>query len=217
MTQTLFISGTGTGIGKTFVTAALARHLRQEGVAVRALKPIETGCDPDPEDALLLGRAAGDPSFAHHRDFYRERPALGPLAATLSGQPPFPFERVLEATRTAFAEEGWTLVEGAGGLLVPLTEEHTVADFVAALGAPLLLVAPDILGAQSHVLTALESAHRRSLSVQAIILNQLPKPETPDSHNAAVLRRLTAYPVLETEDPSWPDELVALIRTPTAP
>jgi len=88
MTPGLFVGGTGTGVGKTYVARALARALsREAGRAVAALKPLETGCDPDPLDALALAGACGRPELAHHRGLYRVPPPLAPYAATLGGLP----------------------------------------------------------------------------------------------------------------------------------
>lgn len=195
----LFVTATGTGCGKTFVTRALAAGLRGRGLRVPALKPIETGCAPDPLDALALARAAGAPELAYVPGFYRVAPALCPYAVTLEHGTPAPDLEVLcgaieeHATRADFV-----LVEGAGGLLVPLDAQRTNAELAARLGYPLLVVAPDRLGTLSHVLTVLESAAMRALSVAAVILVRVERdPDSSAQSNARILAQRTTAPVLQ--------------------
>jgi len=169
----VFISGTGTGIGKTFVTRALAEGLRSKGERVAALKPIETGyTDPSLSDAHALAHACGRPELMGQPGFYRAQRPLSPYAATLEGEPACPPPVALQAAIQAALStpDELALVEGAGGLLVPLDARYTTLDLAHTLGLPLLLVAPNRLGVLSDVLALFDCAERRGLRMLAVVL-----------------------------------------------
>jgi dethiobiotin synthetase len=172
-----FITASGTGIGKTAVTTALNWQLRQQGREVTALKPVISGYDPaDPEsDTALILRSGGKPITPETIAAispWRYRAPLSPhlAAAAENSQPDFNALVAFCRQRTA----GTMLVEGVGGPLVPLSNTHTVADWMQALGWPVILVAGSYLGAISHTLTALESLHRRQLRLHALIVSESP-------------------------------------------
>jgi dethiobiotin synthetase len=193
----VFITSTGTGAGKTHVARAIAAGLRARGVRVAALKPIETGCDPDPLDALALERAAGASGFARDARFYRARSPVSPWAASIAGEAPPEFAVLLKRIAAIRDAYEFTLVEGAGGLLVPLSKKEDMASLAAALNYPLLIVAPNRLGVLSHLRTLHESAQRRSLAVLAIVLTEPePHPDASSSTNARILRELVPAPIL---------------------
>lgn len=213
----IFVSGSGTGVGKTWITTGLARALRESGRSVAALKPLETGCEPDPLDALALAHACGRPEVAHAPGFYRARLPLAPAAATASGEPPPPrLEALVASIESAARGADDLIVEGAGGLLVPIDAEHDLVDLARALSLPVLLVAPDILGTISHTRATVEAAASRQVRIAAIALTQ-PGPQTDLSAatNAALLRERTGLPVLrfdhrpEGPEPEALAELVA--------
>lgn len=191
----VFVTSTGTGTGKTFVSRGLARALARRGLTVAALKPVETGCAPEPADAVALGRACGRPELASSAGFYRARAPLAPYAATLAGEPPPPDVATLAGSvRQAAAGAAFAVVEGAGGLFVPLRRGEDVADLASALGLPLLVVAPDALGVLSHVraLTRAAGAIGGRLRIGAIVLTRLPANADDPSrrHNASILGEL---------------------------
>jgi dethiobiotin synthetase len=205
----LFITSTGTGAGKTFVTRGLAAALRAAGHSVAALKPIETGQPGDTQtesaiaatDAALLAQAAGRPGFGQALGFYRAAMPAAPRAVSLATGSAAPdLEQLTAAIRAAARGATAVLVEGAGGLLVPLDRERTIADLALRLELPLLLVVPNALGVLSHTLTACESAERRSLPMAAIVLTELTPPTDASDpsrpHNAAILRERVSCPVL---------------------
>jgi dethiobiotin synthetase len=169
----LFITSTGTEIGKTYVTRGLARALQARGIRVAAIKPIETGCDPDPLDAVALANACGIPELARDADLYRAGPALAPYAVSLKTGLRSPDMDSLVARVVALSQSHGadiTLVEGAGGLLAPLDKQLTMAELASALALPALVVAHDALGVISHTLTLFESAALRHLPVAALVL-----------------------------------------------
>lgn len=194
----LFVTGTGTGVGKTVVTVALTELLVSIGLSVAAIKPLETGCEPDALDAIALAAACKRPELSTQPGFYRARAPLSPYAATLGGEPPPKLESIVEACRTVAATGSNPLiVEGAGGLLVPLSATHSMADLALALGSKLVLVAPDRLGVLSDVLATVECAAHRNLPIGAIVLNRGTAPhDVSRAHNAEILRQRCSAPVV---------------------
>ncbi len=194
-----FITATGTGAGKTVVSRALALALgRRPGARVVALKPIETGCAPEPADARALASACGRPELADAPGLYRARRPVAPYAATLAGEPPPPpLEALANAVRAASAGARDVLVEGAGGPLVPYDREHDVLDLALALDLPLVLVAPDALGVLSHALAAVHSVVARGGEVRAIALNRTAGTADPSTEsNLRILQeRLPTIPI----------------------
>ncbi|HEX5308436.1 MAG TPA: dethiobiotin synthase [Solirubrobacteraceae bacterium] len=166
----LFVTGTGTGVGKTILSAALVAAMRAAGEPVRAYKPVVTGLDEPagewPPDHELLGLAAG--MDANEVAPLRYGPAVSPhLAAQMAG------ERIDPAALVARAREhaGRTLVvEGVGGLLVPLAEGYSVRDLAVELALPLVIAASPELGTINHTLLTIESARAVGLDVCAVVL-----------------------------------------------
>ena len=170
-----FVTGTDTGVGKTTVSCALLAAARARGLAVDAIKPVETGCIADDEgrltaaDAVALAHAAGDTTRPRAIEMYRA-PLAPSVAAELEGRS-VDVDRLQSGVRLVRSRKlDFLLVEGAGGLLVPLTFDLDMADLAARLGLPLLVVARAGLGTINHTLLTLEAAARRSLEVAGVIL-----------------------------------------------
>jgi len=205
----LFISATGTGVGKTWLTRGLARSLVRAGHSVAALKPIETGVDPHPLDALAIAGASGAGADSDLPNLYRAAPPMAPYAITLrDDHDPLLMDPILSMIESRAQQVSWLLVEAAGGLLVPLTEHESVADLALRLGYPLILVSADELGTLSHTLTAMESAQRRGLSVAAVVLTRSAPPD-PGSNYDLLTRRLAPTPVLGFRDTEDDDDALA--------
>jgi dethiobiotin synthetase len=192
----LFVTGTDTGVGKTIVSAALVAAIAATGELVRAYKPVLTGLDevpPDgggswPADHELLGSAAG--MSAEEVAPLRYGPAASPhLAAELAGERIDP-AALLAHARTAGA--GATLiVEGVGGLLVPLAEDYSVCDLAADLALPVLVAARAGLGTINHTLLTLRTARAAGLEVRAVVLTPWPaQPEAIERSNRETIERL---------------------------
>jgi len=200
----LFITATGTAVGKTWLTRALARNLVRRHHTVAALKPIETGVVTEALDAVAIAHASGQPEDAELPSLYRSAPALAPWSLTLRGDhDPLIMDPLVAMISTRGRESEWLLVEAAGGILVPLTERATNADLAAVLGLPLVMVAKDELGTLSHTLTAMESAQRRGLEVAAVVLMQSAPDAGAGSNHDVLSRMLAPTPVLafrQTED-----------------
>lgn len=195
----LFVSSTGTSEGKSVVTCALAAALHRSGVRIAAVKPMETGCTPTAQDAEALAQACGDPSLAQRPGFYRARLPASPYAVELESEQAAP--RVLDLKRAllevATSYQG-VLVEGAGGLFVPINRTQLIADLVHALDLPVLLVATDRLGVLSHVLAATEAATQRGLRIAALVLNRNAIAAADEVRtNRMILAERLAFPVIE--------------------
>ena len=173
----LFITGTGTDIGKTYVTCALIRALKAKGAPVDAFKPVVSGFDPADaagSDPARLAAALGDAGGVFRIAPRRYRAPLSPnIAARLEGETLILDDLVIDAVaRTAAARDGLLLVEGAGGVMSPLTDNETNLDMIAALGAPVVLVAGSYLGTISHVLTALLALRAVKTHVAAVVMSE---------------------------------------------
>lgn len=166
------VTGTDTGVGKTVVTCALVHALRLKGQRPFPIKPIETGCVDlsQPEDGLALSTAAGGLPLELVCPVRYHAPAAPATAARLEGAA-HTFDGVVEHIKTVQAKHSLVVVEGAGGLLVPLGEGKTFADLAVALGASLVVVARDALGTINHTSLTLEAAIFRGMPVLAVVLN----------------------------------------------
>lgn len=167
----LFITGTDTGVGKTFVSCALIRAARSAGHRVFAFKPIETGCPPGEagEDQRALAEAAGDVL----RGTYRfAQPAAPWVAAKAEG---VEIDLGQVATDLA-AADGYdrVLVEAAGGWRVPITRTYDTAELARLCGLPVLIVARAGLGTINHTLLTIEAVHRDGLAVAGVVLSVRP-------------------------------------------
>lgn len=195
----LFVTGTDTGVGKTVLAAAIVATLRERGIAVRPLKPLITGLDdpPDPAwppDHELLARAAG--ATADEVALIGYGPAVSPhLAAELAGRPIDPVELVSRIQ--AAVEPGETaIVEGVGGLLVPIAEGYDVRRLAQDLGHPILLAARPGVGTINHTLLTLEAARRAALDVAGVVLTPWPlDPSAIERSNRDTIERLGDVPV----------------------
>lgn len=175
--RSLFIAGTGTDIGKTHVACALIRAVRARGLSIDAFKPVVSGFDPaDPEasDPGRLAQALGEPDALPRISPRRYRAPLAPnLAARLEGETLYLNDLLADCRdRLGRIDRDLLLIEGAGGVMSPLTDETTNLDLMVALNLPVLLVAGSYLGTVSHVLTALEVIRRRGLTVSAIVMSE---------------------------------------------
>jgi dethiobiotin synthetase len=174
-----FVTSTGTDVGKTFVTAGLIRRLREAGAKVDALKPVVIGYDSsvaETSDPAVLLSALGRPLSAEEVariSPWRFRAPLSPDLAAAREDRSIAFDELIGFSRAAVAAaNGILLIEGVGGIMVPLDAERTVLDWMAALGIPLLLVVGGYLGTISHTLTALDVLAQRKLAVAAIVVSE---------------------------------------------
>ncbi len=194
----LFVTGTDTGAGKTYVSRALIAGWRRRGLKVGVMKPCETGCrgaDLIPEDARLLLEASGSDLTLDEVCPYRFAFPMAPAeAAALEGSR-ISFERLSRVYTAIAARHDVTLVEGAGGLIVPLEGRRTTADLIAHLNLPLLIVARIGLGTINHTGLTVEAARSRGLDLLGVIFTRGEDPKTsppgPDeARNPAAVEHL---------------------------
>ena len=193
----IFVTGTGTEVGKTVVAATIAHTLAKEGQRVHVFKPAVTGLDEEGEtDHALLRRASGSEQIDDEIAPYRYGPPASPhLAAALAGEQIDP-EHLKETARTAAKDVDTLVCEGVGGLLVPLTPTYLVRDLATDLGYPLVIVATPGLGTINHTLLTIEAARTANLRIAAIVLNPWPtQPTQIECSNRETIAILTETPV----------------------
>jgi dethiobiotin synthetase len=191
--RVVVIVGTDTGVGKTWVGCGLGLAARKLGRDVVAIKPLETGCAPelrDDEDGAQLAASTGqdEPRRALVR---LAAPVAPPEAADREGAT-LDLESIVAQIEAYAAAHELTYVEGAGGLLSPLTWEATAADLAQRLGAKVLLVARDALGTVSHVRLAVEASRARGLDLAGVVLTAPEAPDASTGSNARAIERLCA-------------------------
>jgi dethiobiotin synthetase len=198
MSAGLFVTGTGTEIGKSVTAAVIARSAAARGARVAVFKPAVSGLDEGGEsDPALLRRAAGSAQADEEIAPYRYGPPLSPhLAAELAGER---IEPTLLRERAAAAATGADLLvcEGVGGLLVPLRADYLVRDLAVDLGYPLVIVATAGLGTINHTLLSVEAARAAGLEVAAVVLNRWPEsPGRLEDSNRETIAALAGVRVL---------------------
>ena len=203
MNNGLFITGTDTGVGKTVVTAGLAMLLRSRHQPVGVMKPIQTGCRMVrgklfPDDTKILQWAAETNDSLELITPYRFHSPLAPLAAGRIERKRIMFSKILQAYRLLKQRHSFILVEGIGGLLVPITKKDRVLELIRRLDLPLLIVARSGLGTLNHTLLTVHQARQAGISVVAILLNtpQSQKQSLAEKTNPGILAELTGLPVL---------------------
>ena len=207
----VFVTGTDTGVGKTVLAAAIVAALRAGGHRVTALKPLITGLDeaPDPiwpRDHELLAQTAG--SSPAEVTLLSYGPPVSPhLAAELACVPIDPATLVAWIRAAAARSPGPTVVEGVGGLLVPLTGGYDVRALASELAMPLVVAARPGLGTINHTLLTLEAARHAELEVAGVVLT--PWPSNPDEiarSNRDTIERLGRVPVSVLPELARPDQ-----------
>ena len=198
----LFVTGTDTGVGKTLISAGLAAALRARGIDVGVMKPIETGCPIRrgrllPLDALTLQEASGSRDSLDLINPYRFREPLSPMvAAEVSGRR-IDIGKIRERFVRLADRHPVLLVEGAGGLMVPITETSSFLDLVGLLRLPLLVVIESRLGALNHSRLTVAAALHVRLPVAGAILNHPNEQRSlAQRTNLLALRRVLPVPVL---------------------
>jgi dethiobiotin synthetase len=183
----IFLTGTDTGVGKTFTTALLTRALREAGLGTIALKPL---CSGERSDVQILRAASGNSlSLDETNPIWLQAPAAPLVAAQLENRT-LSIDPLIDWFRKLSSKHSSLLVEGAGGWLVPITETETLADFAVRLGLPVIPVVANRLGCINHTLLTIESIRARSLPCPGIILNHLtPAADIAQRTNAQILSR----------------------------
>lgn len=208
----IFVTGTDTGVGKTVVAAGLTGWLRDAGVDARAIKPAQTGA-PEDDDAAIVAAACDDPEAS--TCLRRLGPALAPrVAAQLAGET-LDYEELLAGCRGAIDDVEFAVVEGIGGLRVPLTDDTEVLDLAADLGFPAVVVARSGLGTLNHTALTVDALESRGVPVRLVVLNEYEDADVAERTNPDELRRMLDVPVatLPSFDAAAPARIVPAVRS----
>ncbi len=203
MHKGIFITGTDTGVGKTFVSVGLLKVLKEMGHNVCPMKPVETGCGTlngklVPADALKLICTAEVNEPLDLINPYRFRQPLAPaVAADLEGVR-ISRKKIISAFNKLSNKYDITIVEGAGGIMVPVYRKYFFIDLIKDLDLPILVVARPGLGTLNHTLLTLEAAKSRGINVLGVIINCSSKIKNDASvqTNPEVIERSGGVPVL---------------------
>lgn len=198
--QGIFITGTDTGVGKTYFAAALARFLKDRGLRVGVMKPVESGVEnPENEgaDATLLRWASGCTSSIDQVAPYRLEAPLAPSVAASREKVFIDFGHLAEAAATLADEHDFVIIEGAGGLMAPLAGGLLVADLARQMGFPLLTVCRPGLGTVNHTLLTLFASSTMELPMAGFIINRMPSdPDDAEKTAPHTLSSLTSCDLL---------------------
>ena len=194
-----FVTASGTDVGKTLVTTALAWQLGRQGREVRALKPVITGFDPEAisesDSGQILASLGRDVTLAEVERIspWRFAAPISPDMAAAREDAEIEFGDLFafchEQIVTAEGDGATLLIEGIGGVMVPLTDRETVTDWMAALGLPAILVTGSYLGSLSHTLTALEAMTSRGVVTAAVVVSESPENPVPLEETIDTIRR----------------------------
>lgn len=219
----VFVTGTDTNVGKTYVACALAQRARARGHKVFAFKPIETGCTATERgylgaDQELLAAAAGDWQTGVLRGLYRFPLPAAPLVAAQQVGSAIDLDLVERTACDGAAQSGasWTLVEGAGGWRVPITPDADMAALARRFQLPVVVVARAGLGTINHSLLTLEAVERDGLSVTALVLSrrETDDPAVAESNLDQIQRRWAGSILIFSTDPLVLDQLLPAARPP---
>jgi dethiobiotin synthetase len=203
MRQRYFVTATGTGVGKTFITATLARQAKALGKSVAAYKPVISGFDPaeigTSDTGILLTALDMKPSPENIARIspWRFKEPLAPSMAARNENRALPFENLVTTTRIMISGlEDVVLIEGVGGAMVPLDDKRHVIDWLAALDIPALLVAGSYLGTLSHTLTALAALQHHHIPIRAVIVSESEGSDVSLEATAEELAHRTQIPLV---------------------
>lgn len=215
MSNGIFITGTDTGVGKTIVAATLARILKLRGVNVGVMKPVTSGCverngELISEDAELLAWAAGIECTDDVAPYCLRQP-IAPVEAASLDNVKIDFGRIVESYKRLAAQHDFVIVEGAGGLMVPLNGGLLIADLIKQLDLPLLVVARPNLGTINHSVLTCFAAGQMDIEVKGVIVNLFPaNPSLAEKGASHQIGSLCGAPILGIWDdlPGSEEEIV---------
>jgi len=200
-----FITGTDTGVGKTVVTACLSLLFKNQGMDVGVMKPIETGVDPKcsstaNSDAKFLMKVSGSTDAEEEVCPYRLKIPASPYQASEIAGTPIQPATILEQLKILQSRHNMMLVEGIGGLLVPITTRYNVADLALEIGLPLIIVSRTLVGTLNHTLLTINAAREHGLKIKGVILNRQEGGDLDEveKQQGKLIEELSDTPILGT-------------------
>ena len=193
----LFITGTDTGVGKTVLTAAICCALQRQGKQVGVFKPVETGVNPQQKersDGGRLGQLVSSTALRDPIDLYCYPLPLAPLACARQTGLAIDPEKILQRLNNISQKRDITLIEGAGGLLTPLTPSFAILDLILLLQVPCLVVGQTDLGAVNHTLLTLRTLQQTGIPVPAVVMNE---PSSAKNLPMAALQRTSSLELIQ--------------------
>lgn len=217
MPDLLVVTGTDTGVGKTWVSCRLAAALKRHDIDVIAVKPLESGTaialDPE-EDGVRLARATGQSS--PDAALRRYRAPLTPADAAVLEGGEVDMEAVEREMLALAAPHTLTLIEGAGGLLAPLTSDRTVLDIAVTYGARVLVVAANRLGMLNHTRLTLAALDAAGVTCVGVVVNTIAPPHATTTSDPSIVRNLAmlrevdpGVPLVETTASGWEEVVLS--------
>lgn len=202
----LFVTGTDTGVGKTFVSCLIAEAIRGEKIRVGVIKPVETGCEEKngiliPSDGFALKNASGSHDSIETVVPFRFRTPLAPFMSSLIEKKGISISKIKKTCLKIFKEHELTIIEGAGGLLVPINKNYTYLNLIKDLKADTIIVAGNKLGVINHLMLTIFCLKKNRIRPLLVILNNLsPKKDIAEKTNFTALQKLpVGVPVIELD------------------
>lgn len=203
MSKGIFITGTDTGVGKTYVAAGIAAALKQRGIDPGVMKPVETGCRARrgrliPRDTGMLMKAAGVGDSASLVNPYQFRKPLAPFVAANLEKKKIEPAKIITAFQALSKKHEFMIVEGAGGILVPLSRTYFYLDLAEDIGLPVLIVARPGLGTINHTLLTITALRQRKITIAGVVINhaEAGKPGLAEKTNPALIEKLSGVKLL---------------------
>ncbi len=194
MSKAIFVTGTDTEVGKTYITILLAKYYKEKGLEVGVMKPISCGAEEE-NDALKLKRALGIYDFLETINPIRLSHPLAPYVAFKKERKRFDLGLIEKSFSILSHFYDLVLVEGLGGALVPIEENYLVADLIKDLNIPALIVARSGLGTINHTLLTVEALKKRQINTLGVVLNGF-NGDLAEEDNPQTIEKFSGLPVL---------------------
>jgi dethiobiotin synthetase len=203
MTKGIFITGTDTGVGKTYIAERLVSGFRDKGIDVGVMKPAETGCHHRagrliPRDALRLMKAAGNVDPLALINPYRFKEPLAPFVAAQRAGEIIDPRIITSSFKTLCSKHEFMIVEGAGGIMVPLTRHYSYCELASTLKLPVVIVARPGLGTISHTLLTISALRLQDITIAGIVINYAinQKAGLAEKTSFSVIAEISKLPIL---------------------
>ncbi len=203
MNKGIFITGTDTGVGKTFVAAGLIKAIRGKVINVCPMKPVETGCKIKngklvPADAVKLLKASGIEESLDAVNPYRFRQPLAPAVAAENEGVVIKRSKIISAYKRLLKTHDFIVIEGAGGILTPIHKEYLCIDMIKDLALPMIIVSKPGLGTINHTLLTIEAARSRGVNLHGVIINNAADKgkDLSENSNPEIIERIGRVPIL---------------------